>query len=163
MIENDLDTNLCPAFSTLSVSVQSQEEGTLQTIPLILQLPFFLKMAGWFYWCWVWGWCRLLTMLGGQEDGDDDADWWVVDCGLEACDEGVVAEQGAAACPPQWGTPPQFSLLKLPNNARVLPYSPGVLLLISTLLVPTSAAPASPFLPPTLQWVSRSNGCRQKS
>ena len=68
----------------------------------------------------------------------------MVDCGLEACDEGVVAEQGAAACPPQWGTPPQFGLLNLPNNAHALPYSgAGVLLLISTLLVPTSAAAGS--------------------
>ena len=66
---------------------------------------------------------RLSMQVGGCEDGDDDADWWVVDCGLEASDEGVVAEQGAAACPPQWGTPPQFGLLKLPNNAHALPYS----------------------------------------
>ena len=64
-----------------------------------------------------------------------------------------MAEQGAAGWPPQWGTPPQFGLLKLPDNAHALPYSAWVLLLISTLLLPTSAA-SEPLLPPTVRRLS---------
>ena len=58
--------------------------------------------------------------------------------------------------PPQWGTPPQFGLkLKLPNNAHVLHYFAvsTLLLLISTLLLPTSAA-SEPLLPPTVRRLS---------